>query len=213
MNNKKYALLGWLSGLVFWISYFVMSSIRADYFHKYKAVSELGSIGAPNAIFWNVIGFMCVGVLIALFSIGLHKSVSLSGAGKGKAAFFFLLGSGLCWVFAGIFPGDFEDKTSLTMTLHAVGSLGSGLLFVLAAYSYIPQMRSSVHWRSAVVPSTTLVILFILSGFLRAGSAPALGQKIGFAIYFVWVAFMAFKLYLSSANQQLEPTPAGAAHP
>lgn len=201
MNSRKYAILGWLSGLVFWISYFVMSSIRADYFHKYKAVSELGSIGAPNAVFWNVTGFMCVGVFISLFSIGLHKSVSPSGADKGKAAFSFLLGSGLFFIFAGIFPGNFEEKSSLTMILHAVGNLGSGLLFVLAAFSYIPVMRSSAHWRSAVVPSITIVILFILSGFLRSGAAPALGQKIGFAIFFAWISFMAYKLYSSSASR------------
>ena len=193
MNNKNYALIGWLSCSVFWCSYFLMSSIRPDYFHRNKAVSELGSVGAPNAIFWNIIGFILVGLLIALFSAGLHKSISASG--KGRLASYLLIGSGLLWAFTGVFPGDFEDRDSLTMILHTVGSLGGGLFFITAVFSYIHAMRASAYWSSSVLPSVSIAVLFILSGFLRSGTAPALGQKIGFLLFFIWISFMAFKLY------------------
>ena len=204
MNDKIYALAGWSSCLLFWAAYILMSTIRPDYYHKYKAVSELGSVDAPNAILWNIIGFVCVGALISLFSVGLHKSISISS--KGRIAFYLLFGSGLFWVFAGIFPGDFENKTSLTMILHAIGSLGSGLLFVLSVFTYIPAMRVSPYWRSSVVPSISIVVMFILSGFLRSGVAPALGQKIGFLIFFIWISFMAYKLYKSPVNKAMHPT-------
>ena len=204
MNYKKFALLGWSSGFLFWTVYFVMSAIRPEYFHKYKAVSELGSIGAPNAILWNFFGFISVGILISVFSIGLHRSISMTG--KGKLAFYFLFGSGLFWIFAGIFPGNFEDRTSVTMILHTVGSMGSGLFFVLSVFSYIPAMRLSPYWSSAVIPSLSIVVIFILSGFLRSGSAPALGQKIGFLIYFIWIAYMAYKLSKAAVNNAIPPT-------
>lgn len=194
MNNKHFGLIGWLAGLVFWCSYFTMSSIRADYHHNNQAVSELGSVGASNAIFWNATGFICVGVFVAVFSVGLHKSISVSG--KGKIASCLLFGSGLLWAFSGIFPGDFEDRESLTMILHMVGSLGSGLLFLIAVFCYIPAMRASNYWSNSVIPSVSIGILFVLSGFLRSGTAPALGQKIGFLIFFVWISFMAYKLYV-----------------
>ena len=176
-----------------------MSTIRSDYHHNTKAVSELGSIGATNALAWNAIGFVTVGLLISLFSIGLHKSLSQSG--KGKIAFGLLFSSGLFWAIAGIFPGDFEDKKALTMILHAVGAMGSGLFFILAVFTYIPAMRSSPHWRPIVVPSVLIGIGFILSGFLRTGSAPALGQKIGFLIYFVWISLIAYKLNKTQSEQ------------
>jgi hypothetical membrane protein len=204
MSDKKYALIGWFSGLLFWVTYFVLSTIRPDYYHKYKAVSELGSVGAGNAIIWNVIGFICVGALISLFSVGLHKSISVSG--KGKLAFYLLFGSGLFWAFAGIFPGDFANRTSLTMILHAVGSLGSGLLFVLSVFTYMPAMRISPYWRSSVIPSVSIVVMFILSGFLRSGAAPAFGQKVGFLIFFIWVSFMAYKLYKLPVNKAMHQT-------
>ena len=193
MNNKNYAQIGWLSCVVFWCSYFLMSSIRPDYYHGSKAVSELGSVGAPNAVFWNLIGFVFVGLLIALFSVGFQKSISVSG--KGRLASYLLIGSGLLWASTGIFPGDFEDRDSLTMVLHTVGSLGSGLCFITAVFFYIPAMRASAYWRSSVIPSVSIAMLFILSGFLRSGTAPALGQKIGFLILFIWISFMAYKLY------------------
>lgn len=202
MNYKQYAFIGWASGILFWAAYFVMSSIRSDYYHRYKAVSELGSVGAPYAILWNITGFIFVGILISFFSVGLQKSIS-SSSGKGRAAFYFLFSAGLCWVFAGVFPGNFEDKASLTMILHGVGSLGSGLLFIFAVFSYVPAMRSSLYWRSSVMPSISIAVIFILSGFLRSGAAPALGQKIGFLIFFIWVTYMACKLYKSSANKAI----------
>jgi hypothetical membrane protein len=204
MNNKNYALIGWSSGIIFWVTYFTMSTIRPDYYHKYKAVSELGSVGAPNGVAWNLIGFIFVGFLISLFSVGLYKSISVSG--KGKIAFGFLFGSGLLWALAGIFPGDFEDRTSLTMILHAIASLGSGLFFVLSIFIYIPAMQSSPYWQKSVLPSVLIAILFILSGFLRSGSAPALGQKIGFFIFFLWLSFMSYKLFRETANKAIHPT-------
>lgn len=198
MTNKNYALVGWLSCVVFWCTYFLMSSIRPDYYHGRKAVSELGSVDASNAILWNITGFILVGLLIAWFSIGLHKSISDSG--KGRFASYLLIGSGLLWASTGIFPGDFDDRDSLTMILHIVGSLGSGFCFITAVFFYIPAMRASAYWRSSVMPSVSIAILFILSGFLRSGTAPALGQKIGFLILFIWISFMAYKLYKDERN-------------
>ena len=193
MTPKAYAIVGWLSGAVFWITYIVMAEARADYFHRTKAVSELGSVDATNAVYWNAIGFVAVGLLISTFAIGLKQSVSTTG--KGRIAFFLLFFCGLFWALAGIFPGDFEDRDSLTMIVHAVGALGSGLCFVLSVLFYVPAMRSTRHWRNLAPISLALAIAFFLSGFLRTGSAPALGQKIGFLIFFLWIAVMAWRLF------------------
>ena len=200
MNQKLCAISGFLSGILFWVSYFIFSSIRPEYFHKYKAVSELGSVNAPNALLWNIFGFGFVGVLLCVFAVGLYQSV------QGKKAFYFLFLVGFFWLLNGVFPGDFENKTSTTMILHAIASLGGGLFFVIAVFAYVPSMRASEYWRSSVMPSVIICIAFIISGFLRSGSAPALGQKIGFLIFFIWVFFMAFKLYRAPVNKAVNLT-------
>lgn len=195
MTPKHYAFVGWASGILFWVTYLVMSTIRPDYYHNTKAVSELGSLDASNAFAWNAIGFVTVGVLISFFSVGVHRSVSRSG--RNRIAFGLLFAVGLFWALAGIFPGDFENKKALTMILHAVGAIGSGLFFVLAVFAYSPAMKASSYWRSMTIPSVAIAVGFISSGFLRTGSAPALGQKFGFLLFFIWVSLMASKLYRS----------------
>ena len=203
MTNRNYAVLGSLSGITFWVTYLIMSSIRTEYTHFHKAVSELGSVDASNAIIWNLIGFILVGIFICVFAIGLHKSIS--NGTNGRVAFYPLFACGIFYACAGLFPADMENRTSLITILHLIGSMGSGLFFVVAVFAYISPMRASHYWKSAVIPSLILVLLFIASGFLRSGETPALGQKIGFFFFFLWLGFMAFKLYSHTAAEQSEP--------
>ena len=37
--------------------------------------------------------------------------------------------------------------------------------------------------------------LSIVSGFLRTGNTPGLGQRIGFGFYFLWIGYLAFLLF------------------
>ena len=192
MSQKKYALAGLIAPLVFIVTYLVISSTRLEYSHLHKAISELGSMDAPNKWWWNIIGYISVGALISIFSIGLSKSTNPDG--KGKLAFWGLFLSGLFMSLTGFFPGDFEDRTSITMILHTICSIGSFLFFLIAAFSYPSQFKKSEYWKKAIIPSLLLVILSVLSGFLRTGSAPGLGQRVGFGFYFLWIVYLAFLL-------------------
>ena len=193
-NNKlnKYGIAGLLAPIIFLVTYFLMSSFRPEYSHLTKAISELGSLDAPNKWWWNIIGYMLVGGMISFFAIGLKQSVNPDG--KGKLAFWGLFLSGLFMSISGVFPGDFDNRTSLTMILHAIGSFGSFVFFLIAAFAYPKQLRKSEYWKKAATPSLILTILSIISGFLRTGSAPGLGQRIGFFFYFLWIGYLAYML-------------------
>lgn len=98
----------------------------------------------------------------------------------------------------GVFPGDFEDRTSTTMLLHAVGSLGSFIAFPgrwLPAAPGVSRTRKSalVGWTSLA-----LVVASIMAGFLRSGVAPGLGQRIGFAFVFAWIGLVGYALVRSN---------------
>ena len=41
--------------------YLIMSSIRPEYSHLTKAISELGSLDAPSLWYWNVLGYIIPG--------------------------------------------------------------------------------------------------------------------------------------------------------
>jgi len=202
MKRTTYAISGILAPIIFTLTYLILSSIRPEYSHLTKAISELGSLDAPNKWWWNLIGYIFVGGLISAFSIGLSKNVNPDG--KGKLAFLGLFLSGGFMALSGIFPGDFENRTSLTMIFHAIGSFGSFLFFLIAAFSYPRQFKKSEYWKRASTPSLIITIIAILSGFLRTGSMPGLGQRLGFVFYFLWIGYLAFLLL---KNKEIKPLP------
>jgi hypothetical protein len=65
---------------------------------------------------------------------------------------------------------------------------------LIAAFSYPKQFRKSDYWKKAATPSLILAIFCIVSGFLRTGNTPGLGQRIGFFFYFLWIGYLAYFL-------------------
>lgn len=98
---------------------------------------------------------------------------------------------------SGIFPGNFDDRQSMTMILHTIGSFGSYLFFLIGAFTYPKQMRKSEYWKQAIKPTLIFTWLTILFGgwVFVFQNYPAVGQRIVFVFYFLWIAFTAYKLY------------------
>ena len=191
--NRKIGLLAMFSLLLFAAVYLTMSSVRPEFSHLTKAISELGSVDAPRGWAWNVFGYMIPGLLVALLGLGIrNRFATTRGALLPAAA---LVASGLLMTLSGIFPGDFDNRTSTTMIVHSVGSLGCFVAFLVAAFSLPRIMRQAREWRPFVWPSLALAAASILTGFLRSGTAPGLGQRLGFASFFLWVALIGYSLY------------------
>tara|TARA_R110001592_G_scaffold363155_2_gene680813 strand:- start:920 stop:1555 length:636 start_codon:yes stop_codon:yes gene_type:complete len=195
MTNKQYSIIGLLTPVVFWMTYFIMANQRPEYSFLTKAISELGSIDAPNKWFWNVLGYIIPGILIAIFGYGLYKN--LAPENSSKIPLYGILLSGLFMSFSGVFPGDFENKQSTTMLLHMIGSFGSYIFFLLGAFTYPKLMKKTEYWTKTIKPTlifTWLTILFGGWGFIFPNT-PAVGQRIVFALYFLWIIFTSYKLY------------------
>lgn len=196
MTNKQYATLGIASVILFWLSYFMMVAQRPEYSFLTKAISELGSVDAPQKWIWNICGYIVPGTLIAIFSIGLYRHTKTGNDSVLPLAGIFL--SGIFMVLAGIFPGDFNNKKSLTMLLHTVGSFGSYLFFLAGAFSYPRIMKKTVFWTPVIKPGLFCVYMTIVFGswVFIFPAIPAVGQRIVFAFYFLWILFNAIRLYL-----------------
>jgi hypothetical membrane protein len=65
-----------------------MSTIRLEYNHLIKAISDLGSLNESNKWWRSFLGYIPVGIMISIFSIGLKKEINPDG--KGKIAFWGL---------------------------------------------------------------------------------------------------------------------------
>lgn len=194
--RKSIGLIALVTPLWFLAVYLIMSGLRPEYSHLTKAISELGSIGAPKMWVWNVFGYVLPGLSIALLGIGLNREFGQTyrTAMTPTAA---LVCSGLLMSLSGVFPGDFENRSSITMIIQMIGSIGSFVAFLVAGF-WLPQLfRSAPQWRWVVWPSLILVIGSIVTGFLRSGAAPGLGQRLGFACFFVWIGLVGFALWRS----------------
>lgn len=202
MKSRHYAFLGMLAPVLFWITYLIMSTSRPGYSFYTKAISELGSVDAPNKWTWNVLGYILTGLLISVYSFGLYSSIS-GNKGSRLPLIGFVL-SGLFMALAGIFPGDFDNRQSTTMLLHSIGSFGSYLFFLLGAFTYPRQMKKTEYWSRVSTPTmvfTWLTILFGAWPFVFP-DIPAVGQRLVFFFYFLVIFYSALKLYQAPSTQQ-----------
>ncbi|MBT8219939.1 MAG: DUF998 domain-containing protein [Bacteroidia bacterium] len=195
MTNKQYSIIGILAVVVFWSAYFIMANLRPEYSYLTKAISELGSIDAPNKWYWNIAGYITPGILIAIFGYGLYKGLATENSSK--LPLYGIILSGLFMSFSGIFPGDFDNKNSTTMLLHTIGSFGSYAFFLLGAFTYPKLMKTSTYWKKVIKPTLIFTWLTIIFGgwVFVFPNTPAVGQRIVFSFYFIWIIFTAYKLY------------------
>lgn len=195
MTNKQYAIIGFLAPSIFCLTYFILVSQRPEYSFLTKAISELGSTDAPNKWIWNLFGYILPGGLISLFSIGLYNEVKTKDSSKLPLIGLFL--SGIFMIIAGIFPGDFNDRQSPTMILHSMGSFGSYMFFLIGTFAYPRELKKSIFWKKAIQPTLSFTWLTIVFGAwpFVFSNMPAVGQRIVFLFYFLWIVFMARRLY------------------
>ena len=77
MNNKTNGLIGISAVVIGTLAIIIMAELRTDdYDHFHKAVSELGSLDAPNRWVFNILGFILPRILILIFSLNLLKVFS-----------------------------------------------------------------------------------------------------------------------------------------
>ncbi|WP_437372988.1 DUF998 domain-containing protein [Maribacter litoralis] len=195
MTNKVYGKIGMASPIVFLTTYVILSSMRPEYSMFTKAISELGSVDAPKKWIWNSFGYILTGLLIAIYSFGLYKNMAIEKSSK--LPLYGILLSGVFMAIAGIFPGDFNNRESTTMLLHTVGSFGSYIFFLIGAFTYPKLMNKTDYWKKAKKPTlifTYLTIVFGAWAFIFP-NIPALGQRIVFFFYFLWIFYTAIKLF------------------
>ena len=178
-------LCGLIAPVWFLAALLTFGAIRADYSHATKAVSELGSVGAPNAIAWNIFGFGAVGILVMIFAWGLGRQSGSMLAALTVGA------SGLGFAAASI-PADLSDFDSMLTRLHIFASLVSFASFAAAVIVVGLVLHRRMGLRGLALLTTAWGIAAILSVLLRETNIPpGIAQRINFMAYLIWVAMVA----------------------
>ena len=94
-----------LAAAVFWTALLAFGAIRPGYRQFTKAVSELGALGAPHALAWNLIGFIVPGLLLAHSGAGIAAAFDR----RGSVSWWALIGSGVAFAGTGVFPAIIVD--------------------------------------------------------------------------------------------------------
>jgi hypothetical membrane protein len=187
--NKRYRKRAAVLAIVtpFWFLgvYLFVASGNPTFNHVIDPISTLGSLGEPRAIVWNLLGFMVPGAVIA--GLGLSIRQAFPGKLAASLAGASLAMSGSLLMVAGLFPIDSLHPAALTNYVHDLSGwmslsafLFSGLITPIVLWS-----RSGVSWISV---GPFLIVYGSLAYQLWGSPQWWLGQRIGFAAYFLWVA-------------------------
>ena len=192
MTERRLALGGVLAPIVFIVALTIFSLLTPNYDNLTNAISELGVLGAPYALGWNVLGFMLVGLLVTAFAWGLHLGMRPA---SGTRIIPWLVGmTGIGFAGLGIFPAETGLRPSTSTTLHFVVVAVSYLPFILVAFIYAATMRTDIYWKRWISFSIAMGVLAIASFFIPRTIPIGLSQRLGLGAYFLWLFVMGFAL-------------------
>jgi hypothetical membrane protein len=190
-----------LAATVFWTALVAFGILRADYSQLTKAVSELGAVGAPYALAWNVLGFTVPGLLLAACGIAIGTVVD----GRGGALRWLLTGSGIAFAGTGVFPAVMHYGSPVMQAPSTVGHVAmmllSSVLWLMAIGVLLRKIRCEPRLRRLLKPFV-IVTVVALSGLAAnvlhdaiqpLAHRPGLAQRLGFAGYFLWFVYVAWR--------------------
>ena len=202
ISQKIFAICGIISPVVFAILILLVGSLRPEYSHLVNFVSELGAIGAPNAIFQRI-NFLLVGILIMVFAFGLHRGIANR---KGSFIGPLLVGIfGFSAVLSGVFSADLIQPESFSNNMHMLAS-GIGSTAALIGFFVISDslekdpLWKSYRYFSIIIAVVAILVSMVGGGLLGALGLPGLSQRLYMAVLFLWIEVMAIHLFQISSQ-------------
>lgn len=190
LNDKTVGSLGILSVLILIISLIVFGAANDEFSYLNDFISKLGAKGEPNALWFNLTGFVVVGLLF--FSFGLLYGVLLND--KLLAILLSLFGIG--FAFTAI-PMDMQVSNSPVSKAHIVAiCLGLAFwLFGLSRLGYNPLLEKRVRKRANI---TAFVLVISMVGFVLGLWSMPITHRLVFGIVFGWTAITSLELIVNN---------------
>ncbi|MCW5965807.1 MAG: DUF998 domain-containing protein [Bryobacterales bacterium] len=184
--HRLAATLGISAVGLFGIALVVFSGLNPGFDPLDDYVSKLGALGQPHAMWWNVIGFVAVGALLAGFGLAYGRILHDRFVGVLLALF------GIGFGAAGI-PLDLGDGNSPLAKAHVVAiCLGlAAWLFGLARMAHLTSLGNAT--RSSANIAAGLLVLPILGQGAQWWSMPVT-HRLVFLVVFGWVAITSIRL-------------------
>jgi Protein of unknown function (DUF998) len=171
---------------LFGLALLVFSSLNPGFDPLGDYVSKLGAEGQPYAFWWNVIGFVAVGALLAGFGWTFGRIL------RDRLLSVLLALFGVGFGSAGV-PIDLTDGGSALSKAHVVAiSLGlAAWLCGLARMAHLHSLGKPVHYSANT--AAVLVALPIVGQGAQLWSMPVT-HRLVFVVVFGWLAVTSIRL-------------------
>lgn len=178
--NRAAAIFGLSAVTLFGAAVVLFSVLNPDFEILDDYVSKLGAVGQPYALWWNLIGFVTVGGLIAAFGWAFGHVL------RDRVIRVLLILFGVGFAATGV-PVELHDDTSPVSKVHVVAiCLGlAAWLLGLARLGHIASVGRSVRWTAQT--AAALVVLPIIAQAAGLWAMP-LTHRLVFLVVFGWMA-------------------------
>jgi hypothetical membrane protein len=186
-KNRIGAFLG-ISAVVLLICSLIVFSIlnsEFDLFHDF--ISKLGALGQPYAIWWNIIGFVGVGMLLFGFGLLYGKII------KDRWVGIFLCLFGIGFGFTSI-PVDLHSEQAAVSKAHIV-AICVGLAFWMFALSRIGMLHRLDRKTRILANAAASLIGITMIGFMAGWWSMPVTHRLIFATVFGWTAVSSIELF------------------
>ena len=189
-NKHIVGLLGIFSVLLLLVCLIVFGNLNPNWSFLDDFISLLGAQGQPNALWFNILGFILVGLLLFLFGLGYGFILK----DKLLAVLLSLFGVGFALT---AIPTDLELERDVASKAHIV-AICLGLAFWLFGLSRMGSNKAlprKVRHRANIAAG--LLALAMVGAAIDLYSMP-FAHRIVFAIVFGWTALNSIELLVNS---------------
>lgn len=192
MKKQTVGIFGLLSVLVLIIAISTFGLLHSDFSFVDDFISKLGAKGEPHALWFNLFGFITVGIFLFVFGLAYGRLL------HDKLLSTLLSLFGLGFAFTAI-PIDMELASLPVSKAHMVAiCLGLAFwLFGLSRLGYNKQLQKRIRNRANL---TAVVLILSMMGFVFGLWSMPITHRLVFGVVFGWTAVTSIELMLKKGN-------------
>ena len=195
-KEKIVGIYGLLSVFILITALLVFGYLNNEFSFVHNFISKLGAKGEPNALWFNLVGFVTVGILLSVFGFNYGKLLN------DKLLAILLSLFGLGFAFTAI-PIDMQLSNTPVSKAHVV-AICFGLafwFFGLSRLGYNEQLKRKVRNRANI---TAVLLVLSLIGFVFGFWSMPVTHRLVFGIVFGWTALTSTELIFKGNETKIK---------
>lgn len=169
------------------------------YSHLHHPLALLGAPTLPRASWFNVLGFVVPGVLVAWVALRLRGALAAGSMAEaswgGRVGAQLLLISALAFAMQGLLPLDPNDFDGVRSGRHAAAWMMWWIAFAAGGVSLAAGLRRATDWRPVARLTLLAALLLPVLALVLPRLVPAgVAQRLAYALWFAWAIHAAWQV-------------------